>query len=204
MTQNFLANLTSLLYYRQRSNQLRNPDDFQVATGSTQVQNQTTINLITASVPIFNGNSSFNGNPVNIFQSNYANIINGLVTPSYVSNALGTQYASSWQSYQASNGNACELDFSTSEKLLALQQTPMRKWRVVNALMQKTDNPVSVATALWHANNGNPYDFNPPSTTITTQFNTVTSLIGEYIVLAEEIVSINELMVRGNNHALLC
>ena len=180
MAQNLLANLAGL-YYQQLANQLNNPNGFQVATGSTQVMDQPTLNSVADSIPLQSLNNSFSGNPVNTYKGNYGNVLNGLVSPSYVSNALGTAYASSWQQYQSQN--SASLDFSSPDKLLASQQALMRKWGVmdqipsgtveagVTALTQEIDNPVSVAVALWHSNNGNPYGFTPASANVAIAFN---------------------------------
>lgn len=180
MAQNLLANLAGL-YYQQLAKQLNNPNGFQVATGSTQVMDQPTLNSVADSIPLQSLNNSFSGNPVNTFKGNYGNVLNGLVSPSYVSNALGTAYASSWQQYQSQN--SASLDFSSPDKLLSSQQALMRKWGVIDqipsgtveagvtALTQEIDNPVSVAVALWHSNNGNPYGFTPPSANVAIAFN---------------------------------
>ncbi len=180
MSQNLMSNLSGL-YYQNLYNKLNKPTGFQMATGSVQVTDQPTVDQVADAIPLVSLDNSFSGNPVNAYHSNYGNIINSLVPPSYVANALGTQYASSWAGYQADNAD--ELDFSTPEKLLASQQALMNKWGVVDqvptgtvqkgqtALTQEIDNPVSVAVALWHSNNGNAYGFTPQYPNIAIQFN---------------------------------
>ncbi len=78
MAQNLLANLAGL-YYQQLAKQLNNPNGFQVATGSTQVMDQPTLNSVADSIPLQSLNNSFSGNPVNTFKGNYGNVLNGLV-----------------------------------------------------------------------------------------------------------------------------
>jgi len=180
MSQDLLANLSGL-YYQQLSSKLNNPVGFQVATGSVAVQDQLTFDNIAGAIPIESLNNSFSGNPVNSFDGNYGNIINGLVTPSYVANALGTQYDQSWESYKAANVNS--IVFSPISAYVDSLQGLMRKWGATNgvptgvvqsgctALQQESDSSVAVAVNLWGSNNGNPYGYLPSSAGIPTKFN---------------------------------
>lgn len=180
MSQNLMSNLASQ-YCANLSAKLNNPDGFQVATGSVVVGDQPTLDSVADAIPPTSLNNAFSGNPVNAYSANYGNIINGLVAPDLVSNALGTAYAQSWLTYQQANASA--LDFTTQATLLASQQALMAKWGVVDgvpsgvvqngqtALTQEVDNPVTVAVNLWHANQGNPFGFLPQSSDITILFN---------------------------------
>jgi hypothetical protein len=154
MPQDLLANLSSL-YYSQLSKTLQNPTGFQVATGSTQVSDQQTINAIADGIPPKNLNHSFSGNPINSYSGNYGNILNELKRPSYVSNALGTQNQSSWDNYKKTN--AASIDF---DNYLKSMQLLMQKWGVateipsgivragVTALAQEQTSAVAVAENL--------------------------------------------------------
>jgi len=180
MSKNLLANLTSI-YYENLNNALDNPTGFQMVTGSTQVSDQTTVNVVADGIPLVSLNNSFSGNPINTYSSNYGNIINELVAPSYVSNALGTQYADAWYSYQKTNSS--QLDFTSTAKLLASKKVLMQKWGVeddipdgtvqagITALTQEVDNAVAVAVDLWHSNASNSYGFYPKYPDIPTKFN---------------------------------
>jgi hypothetical protein len=177
-----MSNLVGL-YYQALSNQLKNPIGFQMATGSLQLSDQTTVDQVADAIPPTSLDGSFSGNPVNAYSANYGNIINGLQVPDIVSNALGTQYASSWLAYQKANASA--LDFSTPTKYLESQQALMTKWGVEDsvssgivtkgqtALTQEADNPVTIAVNLWNAvtSKTGPYGFSPQFPNIAIQFN---------------------------------
>lgn len=185
MADDYSTNLQAL-YYQNLSAKLGNPTGFQIATGSMQITDQTTLNQVADSVPPLDLDASFTGNPLNSYSGNYGNIINGLMQPDKLGTALGSAYLNSWLDFQ--KANATKLDFTSQATLLQSQRVLMAQWGVMaaiptgivqngqSALQQIQDNPVNVATTLWAGAGGGPYGFSPQSQNIAILFNNPASL----------------------------